>query len=689
MATVSGRLIFDRARTASASSTLPGIANVPIVLQDVNSGTMLAVLTNSNGNYSFINVPNGNYQIVEYYGITPTIPTPGNFTTAVPGDILAGGVTPPISYIPGGLVPAGATNLDCVTPNTLLIIVSGSNLSGQHILNGPVKYKPITTIMDSHVILSSDNLLAAADHGTFGTLPPGTPAETAAAANPYSDIGMGFTYVQDSRPSDGQFTIININNDGGSLSTWWRFSDHTTGSEIGRMMVINGDNPGAEIYKETVTLNAGTYYLFSTWILNMMKFTQPWYEDPALGVQILDSNGQVLVDQTLGQFIPENPNTPEWVQIGSVICSESNTTLTVIFVSQGPAASGNDYAMDDIALYEVLTMPDLIPVKTGSQSSAVIGDIVTYTIELSNIFDRAINNVHFQDTVPDGLTFVPGSVMVNGVSQPAADPNAGFALPDVPDEDTITVTFSVTADFIPSINPTLNTAKMTYDYTIVEGGIPSLYETVSNEVPLYISGTADVSVVKEPDLSVVKPGETLTYAITIANNGPSAADNVLLTDTLPTGLSNTEYSVNEGVIWQPWTGSLDFGTMANGASQLLLIRGTVDLNAAKPLVNTAIVSSITYDPDLENNTSTAETNIFNPRCQAITDVIASVALQEAALSHILNAEGEKIQAMLTIDGVKDEQLLALNNTVTRLIRTVTRLEMILQAKLALFSDSSC
>lgn len=61
-----------------------------------------------------------------------------------------------------------------------------------------------------------------------------------------------------------------------------------------------------------------------------------------------------MVDQTLGQFIPENPNTPEWVQIGSVICSESNTTLTVIFVSQGPAANGNDYAMDDIALYEVI-----------------------------------------------------------------------------------------------------------------------------------------------------------------------------------------------------------------------------------------------------------------------------------------------------------------------------------------------
>jgi len=687
MATISGRLIFNRARTTDTSSALPGIANVPIVLQDIDSRAMLAVLTDANGNYSFTNVPNGNYQIVEYYGMTPTTTTPGDFTTAAAGDLLAGGVTPPISYVPSGLVPAGATNLDCITPNTLLITVSGSNLTSQYILNGPVRYKPISTIMDSHVVLSSDNLLSTADNGTFGSLSPGTPAETIAPANPYSGIGMGFTYMQSSRPSDGYFSVMNINNDGGVGNTWWRFADHTTGNETGRMMVINGYNPGALIYKETITLMPNTYYLFSAWILNMIN-TPVWLA-PALGVQLLDSNGDVLVEQTLRQFLSANTNTPEWVQIGSALYSQSNTELTVVFVSQGPAGSGNDYAMDDIALYEVVSMPELIPVKTCSESSAVVGNIVTYTIELPNIFDMTINNVHLQDTVPDGLTFVSGSVIVNGVSQPAADPNAGFALPDVPGGETITVTFSVTVDFIPSINPTLNTAKMTYDYAIVEGGIPFSYEIISNEVPLDISESADVYVIKESDLSVVTAGEALSYTITIANNGPSPANNVLLTDTLPTNLSNTEYSVDEGANWQPWTGSLDLGTMARDTSSQILIRGTVDRNAAKPLVNTATVSSTTDDPDLENNTSTARTRVFNPRCQAITDIIESVALQEAALSHILNAEGEKIQAMLTIDGVTAEQLLALNNTVTRLIRTVTRLETILQAKLELFSDKSC
>ena len=74
------------------------------------------------------------------------------------------------------------------------------------------------------------------------------------------------------------------------------------------------------------------------------------------------------------------------------------------------------------------------------------------------------------------------------------------------------------------------------------------------------------------------------------------------------------------------------------------------------------------------------------REQAITDIIQSIALQETALSHILNAEGEKMQAIIAAPNVTPEQLLALNKSVEMLINSVTRLEMMLQAKLELFAD---
>ena len=67
MANITGRVIFDRDRSASITSGDSGIANVSIVLQNITTSLRLTVLTDSNGNYTFTNVPNGQYRIVESY----------------------------------------------------------------------------------------------------------------------------------------------------------------------------------------------------------------------------------------------------------------------------------------------------------------------------------------------------------------------------------------------------------------------------------------------------------------------------------------------------------------------------------------------------------------------------------------------------------------------------------------------
>ncbi|MEG0874597.1 MAG: hypothetical protein RSB05_03595 [Clostridiales bacterium] len=73
------------------------------------------------------------------------------------------------------------------------------------------------------------------------------------------------------------------------------------------------------------------------------------------------------------------------------------------------------------------------------------------------------------------------------------------------------------------------------------------------------------------------------------------------------------------------------------------------------------------------------------RDQAIADLIESVALEETGISHILNAEGEKIQAFVAMPGVTADQLLAVNQSVQNTVNAITRLEMILQSKLDLFT----
>lgn len=76
------------------------------------------------------------------------------------------------------------------------------------------------------------------------------------------------------------------------------------------------------------------------------------------------------------------------------------------------------------------------------------------------------------------------------------------------------------------------------------------------------------------------------------------------------------------------------------------------------------------------------------RCQAVTDVISSVALEQTALSHILNAEGEKIQKIVET-ATTAEEMLAVNRSVNGMVDSIARLEMLLQNKLNLFSDCLC
>ena len=76
------------------------------------------------------------------------------------------------------------------------------------------------------------------------------------------------------------------------------------------------------------------------------------------------------------------------------------------------------------------------------------------------------------------------------------------------------------------------------------------------------------------------------------------------------------------------------------------------------------------------------------RCQAITDIITSVALEQTGLSHIINAEGEKIQKIVATAQTADE-MLKVNKSVQMMLGAITRLEMVLQGKLELFGDCLC
>lgn len=80
----------------------------------------------------------------------------------------------------------------------------------------------------------------------------------------------------------------------------------------------------------------------------------------------------------------------------------------------------------------------------------------------------------------------------------------------------------------------------------------------------------------------------------------------------------------------------------------------------------------------------------DPNCGVNYEVIHSIALEEAGLAHILNAEGEKIQKAVAIsDNI--EQLICVNESVKRTLTQVTLLEGMLYSKLEVLigCDSCC
>jgi conserved repeat domain len=617
MPTVSGTLYFDIDRNMNPAGNVVGISNIPIVLQNVNTLEYLAVNTTATGTYSFINVPAGEYKIVEIYGFEDAVPSPGDFTTSIAGEIQSS-LTPPIEDIP--TAPPDATNVDCVTPSTIIITVASADITGQNFFNGPVKYTSLRLDIDACTFIFPINLLEDADFGTFGFFPEGTLANTGLPENPYPIISPDFTYVipdpSEYTPIDGEFTLQNTMNNAMSnqIGAWWRISDHTTGNESGRMMVVNGfeGDEHAVIIREIVDVTPDTTYLFSAWIANL--FRVGGFAPPQFGVSIYDQDGIPLYSSSLGFEIPESTVMPEWKEIGTVINTRNNTQITVEFLSEGEAAIGNDFAFDDIALRQV-RIPQIIPVKTVDKGFANIGDTVTYTITVTNNCERPLMNVLIQDQVPISQEFITESITVNGIPYPDSNPYIGISIPQINGGEVITIQFQAKIIDFPNPNPAINSATIQYLYTPIEGGFADVYSNRSNNVNVFVTpiDTANLIISKTTRNRYVAPCEPVLYNITIGNIGTAIAQNVILTDVLPIELMNPVYSIDNGCTWQAWIRTYNLGNLLPNECRNILIKCCSAPHSTGCIYNTAYVSSDTPDSDLSDNQSTTAIKVKRRR----------------------------------------------------------------------------
>ncbi|MEG1647750.1 MAG: hypothetical protein RR325_03185 [Bacilli bacterium] len=77
------------------------------------------------------------------------------------------------------------------------------------------------------------------------------------------------------------------------------------------------------------------------------------------------------------------------------------------------------------------------------------------------------------------------------------------------------------------------------------------------------------------------------------------------------------------------------------------------------------------------------------RGDAVGNIIESIANEETGISHILNAESEKLNSIINMPNITPADLIAANKSVKNTVDTVISLEMNLKNKLNLFASTIC
>lgn len=272
---------------------------------------------------------------------------------------------------------------------------------------------------------------------------------------------------------------------------------------------------------------------------------------------------------------------------GSVV-----NTATVTSTTPDPNPSNNS----STTTTTISPSADIAVTKTASSASVIAGNPISYTILVQNLGPSVSQNVVLTDTVPTSVDNVEFSLDGGLTWNPFVSP---YAVGTMNPGTSVTILLRGNVDTATLAN-VVNTAVVSSDTPDPNPNNNTSTSTVT------VTTQADVSIVKTLSPNSPTVGEVLTYTNVISNIGPSDALDVEVADTVPTNLTNPEYST-DNVNWNPWTGSFSFGTLAHNGSFTLYIRGTVNDNDP-PFTNSATVTSTTFDPNLLNNTSSATTD---------------------------------------------------------------------------------
>ncbi|MBN1933105.1 MAG: DUF11 domain-containing protein, partial [Anaerolineae bacterium] len=279
-------------------------------------------------------------------------------------------------------------------------------------------------------------------------------------------------------------------------------------------------------------------------------------------------------------------------------------------------SSVNAFAGCDDEAVRILSSHALTLTKTGQPAPVAPGGLLTYTLVYTAAGDDPAPNVIITDATPAGTTFVHAAGGMHIDVPPSGATGVitwhlGTLLTATSGItwQTGVVTLVVQVDPGLTSGPILNWARISDD--------SGVWDDDDESTPL-LPPVADLVIVKVDDPDPASAGGVLTYTLVYTNAGPSDAQNVIITDTLPLSVTWG------GVVSQPpgWSVPPDYApgppatlawytpTLRVGDWGRIVLTVTVDVQASGTLTNHVTITSTTSDPDPGNNNDDEPTGLI-------------------------------------------------------------------------------
>ena len=313
---------------------------------------------------------------------------------------------------------------------------------------------------------------------------------------------------------------------------------------------------------------------------------------------------------------------------GTVDSSTNGTISNRASVSSG-TSDPNDSNNSATENTTINSSADLYISKEDSPDPVTPGDYIVYTITTTNNGPSEAQNVVITDNIPISKIITPTYSIDGGNNWNTWNGNLNVGNISSGNNFQLLIRGKVRTVATGTIENTTSVSSDTYDPD-TSNNSDMENTTINSQTP-----SADLSITKSDNPDPVYAGKTINYKITVTNNGPEVAENVVISDNIPPEILGSMYSINDGNTWSNWNGTLSIGDLSNGKSFKLLLMGSISPSAKGLILNKAEVSSTTNDPNNSNNTATEKTNVIG-NCHINFDINGDGSVNITDLLNLLN-----------------------------------------------------